>query len=123
MHCGSRGCVACTTNAHCGSNDECQVGQCTSNGTCTTVDASPSTSCNGGRGKCGGGRCCTPSCGAGVCGGSDNCGGVCPNRCGSSEMCESDHCVAKPVLKGEYEECTASASAAGNCEPNHNCIA
>ncbi|HET6339920.1 MAG TPA: MopE-related protein [Polyangiales bacterium] len=123
QHCGASGCVACTTAAHCATGNECKIGRCDASGTCSSTDAGSTTSCNSGRGKCGGGTCCTPSCSSNVCGGSDGCNGTCPDNCETSNrMCEGGVCVAKPVMKGEYDVCTASSNAQGDCGPNLICL-
>jgi hypothetical protein len=123
QHCGASGCVACTTAAHCATGNECKIGRCDANGTCSSTDAGSTTSCNSGRGKCGGGTCCTPSCSSSVCGVSDGCNGICPDNCETSNrMCEGGACVAKPVMKGEYDVCTASSNAQGDCGPNLICL-
>lgn len=89
-------CAACVTDVDCASMTRgCKLGKCV-NHMCNAEDADSSTLCTttaGAMGKCGtGGTCeCTPQCNKPC--GDNGCSGLCPSKCGSSQMCVNDQCV------------------------------
>jgi hypothetical protein len=102
-----------TCGSHCGTLDN-NCGQSVDCGGCTA----PQTCGGGGTANvCG----CTPSC-TGKCGGSDACGGTCPDNCVAPQTCggggTANVCGCTPNCTGK---CGGSNACGGTC-PN-NCVA
>ena len=148
-HCdpGSRGCVACVTDAHCGAGRICRGGSCTAGCSATSPCAAGSTCCDGlcqnlqtDPAHCGtcANRCSSSTggvatCTAGVCGGTcmtglGNCDGNAANGCETDTRTSVAHCGACnnacPAPAGGAAACSAGtcgiacAAGRGNCDGN-----
>jgi hypothetical protein len=89
-------CAACVSDTDCAAMTRgCKVGKCV-NHMCSAENADSSMQCvtsAGAPGKCASaGECeCSPQCNKDC--GDNGCGGTCPSKCGSTQMCVNDQCV------------------------------
>lgn len=116
-------CVACTSDAECNGNGECQTGTC-SNGTCSYANKANATACGSGTDA---GVCCAGTCGAGrQCCSDVECDGGNPicSDAGACVECTADgQCPSgRPICSGNRcVECTGNAQCATALRPNAVC--
>ncbi|MES1177064.1 MAG: hypothetical protein ABUL62_22270 [Myxococcales bacterium] len=107
------------TCSNCNTGNECVIGSCASDGTCTSMPAPPGTSCSNGTGKCQAGACCTgcwdgTTCQLGTSNGVCGKGGIARAACTDTNPCTTDSCTTGV--------CTHPAAAPGTtCADGNPC--